>query len=234
VQGPALSLLNATFQKLSNFCVVHSQRGAVKSRPKMVYAIPNAEGELPVYDWHQRPEYFGAVEALPQQFEVLFDLVKDRFPLLPQPNHMMLTFHRTGKEGYIPPHRDSSYSEFNAGAFETATPIFLFSFMATRKFCITDLNAPANTHAYKVIAKHVIYEFPFEDGDLFLLQGKQNELVKHCVPQENEVKSLRVSVVMRRCDSMFANLAAGYWTKQGNRYLIKNVKDSDGNPKAAF
>jgi hypothetical protein len=233
VSGPFLESLERMLQVMNEYCVVHSRRQPVRARPKLVYAIANPENqhEFPLYDWGQHSEYHGTLDSMPAELQPLVDMVKQKFPHSEAPNHMMITFAANGKSNYIPAHMDAGFS-IGAGKYEDKTPIYVFSFLASRTFMVLDPAAPVSV-SKKVLKPHCIYQFDFEHGDLFVLPPPWNSQVKHAVPKEEDVDGLRVSVVLRCCNARWVNLKTGSYTdKIGNIRFIKNDKDKQGNSKA--
>ena len=145
---------------------------------------------------------------------------------------MMITFADNGKSSYIPAHRDAAFSAHAKGRYEDSTPVFLLSFLATRTFMLLDLTAPIS-HSKKQLDPHSVWEFPFERGDMLVMPPPWNSTLKHAVPAEPSVTSLRISVVLRCCTARYVNLQEGWYTeKNGDRKYIHNQVDKHDQPKA--
>ena len=232
VSGEFLAELTYVLQELSQHALVHEfPRGPVSSRPKLVFGVPNPQNpeELGLYTWKQKASYYGTIDVVPPVFAKLLNMISSKFPdLSPEhfPNHVMLTFMKNGRTGFIPTHQDQSFSKHNTDQFEVATPIWCLNFLQERAFVITDLNAPVS-HSRKQLEPHIITEFSFGNGEMIVFPPGLNGRVKHAVPSDAS-ESLRVSIVLRRCDRMWVNPTAGYWTENGDKTCIANVKTKDG------
>ena len=126
-------------------------------------------------------------------------------------------------------HQDQSFSVNSLGPFESETPIVDISLGSTRKMVITGLQAPSGSKNYGELQPHIIHEFAFQHGDMFVMEPGLNTMVKHGVPADSTVKGLRVSIVVRAVDKQFVSPEGGFWTVQGDVYHIGNKRTKLGD-----
>lgn len=113
-------------------------------------------------------------------------------------NSMVVNYYYDGQNTYIPGHRDTT------ACLKNDSSIYCLSLGATRDFILCE-NGDAGKYNYDDI-NHVIKRFSVSHGDLFALGPETNEKYVHCVPQENHVQSMRISVIFRSVDKSFIDV----------------------------
>jgi alkylated DNA repair dioxygenase AlkB len=169
--------------------MVHVRRKPVTSRPKLVFGLRNEQGDLPLYVWSQALSNYGTIGDLPEICKPLLQLASMLCPGF-NFNHILFTFYHNGSDYYIPPHRDAAFSKQCEDDYEDKTPIVFVSLGTTRKFVLTTLDVP-DSHHMKDLEPHVVASFDMRHGDVFILNGADNPVVKHCLPaaETSELRS---------------------------------------------
>lgn len=143
-------------------------------------------------------------------------------------NHALLSFHSDGHNGHIETHRDLAHSAEEESDHEGKAVIAMLNVMQERTMIFADPAAPASI-SMKTLQPDIIHAVPFGHGHLIALKPPLNQQVKHGIPQD-KTTGWRCSVVLRRVTKHWVNPTTGYYKVNGDRLLIKNVKDSEGNP----
>ena len=172
----------------------------VKTRPKIIFADPNGDGEYPLYRWGQERQSYDLVEKIPPPVRAVMDLIEARFGA--KTNLAMATYYWNGNDHYIPVHCDKKVTLESEGRVETASRIFNISLGAVRPFLVTTLSSLGKTERADM---DILAEFPMQEGDLYVLEGEVNRRFGHGVPRDPRVKDLRVSWVFRTVDACFVN-----------------------------
>ena len=111
------------------------------SRPKLVWGIPNADQEFPLYVFGQCKVSYSLMEVMTPLLHEIANFLEERFGhergFL---NIAMATYYWNGKVQYIPPHQDKAVSKETAGKVEDFAPIYNIAFGAVRPFTITTLD----------------------------------------------------------------------------------------------
>lgn len=215
------SLMNH-FVELAEFKVAHtmtmprSQSGVVKvtSRPKLVFAKMNEQGEYGLYHWGQVEDDYAEIGPMPDFAQQFMECVEQKYGHIvgaPCGNHFLVTFSHG-----IPAHQDKRFSaeSSNKGpsAPEDFRPLLLFSFGAPCKLSMTY----GTGSSYKVVR-----EINFGPGDFVFVPGHVNALLKHKVDQMGPGD--RVSVVIRTVTAHHVNPTGGY-------YLLDGVRNEPKKP----
>lgn len=187
VQGEYLSELLSALYLMKDQALVHTRRKPVTSRPKLNFGFRNGDGDLPLYIWGQSLPNYGTIGDMPDILRPIFQIAANLCPEARDHNAIMLTFYLNGKQYFIPPHRDAAFSVNSSGAHEDSTPIIFFSFGVSRKLVFTDLAVP-DSHHMADIEPHSILTLDFSHGDMFVLSGSDNLIVKHCIPADDTVE----------------------------------------------
>ena len=172
----------------------------LKTRPKLIFADPNEDGEYPLYRWGQEKLSYDRVEPIPAPVRAVMDYIEERFGA--KTNLAMATYYKNGADHYIPAHQDKRVTVASEGAVETASQIFNIALGAARPFVITTLSCLGKAERADM---EILEEFPMSPGDLYVLAGDVNARFGHAVPKDPSITELRVSWVFRNVDAAFVN-----------------------------
>jgi hypothetical protein len=128
-------------------------------------------------------------------------------------NSMVVNFYWDGETTFIPAHRDT------VACLEDTSKVYCLSLGASRDFILCDNN---DAGKYIKSEMNIAEEWRVNHGDLFALGQKSNVNYCHAVPQEPDVKDLRVSIIFRCIDKSFIDLNA---PKREVTYASGNVKE---------
>lgn len=209
------SLMNH-FVQLADFKVAHTMKmpiargGIVKvtTRPKLVFANQNEQGEYGLYLWGQVEDDYAEIGPMPGFAQQFMECIEQKYGHIvgaPCGNHFLVTFSHG-----IPAHHDKRFSAESSNkshsAPENFMPLLLFSFGAPCKLSMTH----GNGASYKVVR-----EINFGPGDFVFVPGHVNALMKHKVDQMGPGE--RVSVVIRTVTAHYVNPTGGYYLYDGRR-----------------
>ena len=170
----------------------------LKTRPKLIFADPNEQGEYPLYRWGQEKQSYNLVEPVPAPVRAVMDYIESKFGA--KTNLAMATYYWDGANHYIPVHQDQRVTVYSDGPIEIASQIFNISLGAVRPFVITSLQCFGKAERADM---DIIDNFPMSQGDLYVLEGDVNARFGHAVPRDPAVKELRVSWVFRTVNAAF-------------------------------
>ena len=148
----------------------------LKTRPKLVFADPNEDGEYPLYRWGQEKLSYDRVEPIPAPVRAVMDYIEERFGA--KTNLAMATYYKNGTDHYIPAHQDKRETVASQGAVETASQIFNIALGAVRPFVITTLSCLGRAERADM---EILEEFPMSPGDLYVLEGDVDARFGHAV-----------------------------------------------------
>ena len=68
----------------------------LKTRPKLIFADPNEDGEYPLYRWGQEKLSYDRVEPIPAPVRAVMDYIEERFGA--KTNLAMATYYKNGAD----------------------------------------------------------------------------------------------------------------------------------------
>jgi hypothetical protein len=190
----------------------------VASRPKLVFALASLpNGQLGLYMWGQLERCYFLINMAPQFVTELHQYIVDAYPAAQAMNHCILTFATDGSKA-IPPHHDKKYNRLSTHpTYETGSDILLLNIGASRKLMLSKSSAKSEESTeLKLRAKNnFLKSFMFGSGDMILLPGKANGMIKHSIEVDMKISEPRISIVFRHVDLQTVNINTFEYTIAG-------------------
>lgn len=168
----------------------------------LYYGLKRArDGALALDRWGSYHESWTRVEEAPSCIERIAEKLRKVMgvPSNEIINSMVVNYYYDGASTYIPAHRDT------VNCLQSGSRIYCLSLGSTRSFMLVK-----NEDCGKYIAEDmtVIREWKVSHGDVFGIGLDTNDRFCHCVPRDEQVEGLRISVIFRSVDKSFVDLSA--------------------------
>ena len=159
------------------------------------------DGALALDRWGSYHESWVRVEEAPECLQAVAEKVRCRLGLPTNEivNSMVVNYYFDGSSTYIPAHRDT------VNCLQSGSRIYCLSLGESRDFLFVE-----NDDCGKYVTEQmtVVQKWKVTHGDILGIGQKTNDRFCHSVPQDKNVKGLRISIIFRSVDKSFIDMSA--------------------------
>lgn len=178
------------------------------------YGLPRSiDGSYPLDRWGSYHEGWIRVEDPPNCIKLLRQkLINDLNLPEESVNSIVVNYYFDGETTYIPAHRDTT------ACLQDGSHVICLSLGATRSFALCDNKYSGQ---YERTKYETVKEWTVFSGDLFCIGPETNDAYCHVVPKDENVSTMRISLIFRSVTKSFLNKNA----------VVKSIVYANGERK---